>query len=64
MAQGSFTSPSGAPPKSKIGKVNRPKSTHSARAGSKQRDPLRFASASIPSCEQRRKRNHKTGFHT
>jgi len=65
---GSFTSPSGAPAKMKVGKANRPKRTSS---GEKQKDrpeyPITdsFASSSIPSFAKRHfKTNGKSGFHT
>ena len=62
-----FTSPSGAPPKMKIGKANRPKrSADSAHPfGNKAQDPLRFASAKIPAFSDRHSHtNGKFGFHT
>jgi hypothetical protein len=63
----SFTSPSGSPPKMKIGKANRPK--RSAEGANpiheSQRDPLRHAASRIPAfADRHRKTNAKFGFHT
>lgn len=63
----SFTSPSGSPPKMKIGKANRPKrsGSHGTPFGDGQHDPLRHASSRIPPFSDRHSHtNGKFGFHT
>lgn len=65
--QGSFTSPSAAPPKSKYGRVKPDPGSDKKgnRFGEKPLDPLRFASATIPSfASRRRATNGKSGFNT
>jgi hypothetical protein len=66
---GSFTSPTGAPPKMKVGKVNRPKRTSPTGSGVTPHPeyPITdsFASESIPGFASRHKHtNNKSGFNT